>query len=127
MKANKVHKRLAKIEAMISDLTERYSKGALHIREALQDAKAAFAHVKEAISSQTSSGTVKNPPVKRKKAAVKKAAVKAPTAKTAKKSAPIKKAVKNTVGKKTVPAPIQKPLAPVQAATKPDAQVPMGK
>jgi hypothetical protein len=38
MKANKVRKRLAKIEAMISDLTERYSKGAFHIREALQNA-----------------------------------------------------------------------------------------
>ena len=143
MKANKVHKRLAKIEAMISDLTERYSKGAVHIREALQDAKAAFAHVKEAVSSQTSSGTAKNPPVKRKKAAVKKAAAKAPIAKTAKKSVPIKKAAKKTTVKKAAPAsvrkaPVQKDvpkasppvqMAPVavQVATGAAAQVPMGK
>jgi hypothetical protein len=119
MKATKALKRLAKIEALISDVMERYSSSALHIREALQDAKAAFVRVKEAVSSQASSGTAK------KKAAVKKAAVKTPTATTAKKSAPIKKAVKKRSAKKTVPAPLQTAPVSVQAATKPTAQVPI--
>jgi hypothetical protein len=119
MKANKVRKRLAKIEALISDLTERFSKGALPIR-ALQNAKAAIAHVKQAVSLQASSGTVKRAPLKRKKAAVKKAAAKAAIAKTGKKSVPIKKAAKKAAVKKTAPAL-------VQVATKSAAQVPIGK
>lgn len=89
MKANKALKRIAKIEALISDVTERYSKGALHVREALHDAKAAFARVQEAISSQAPSKRAKNPPAKRKKAAVKKAAAKAAGATAA--PAPVKK------------------------------------
>ena len=48
------------------DVTERYSKGA-HIREALQDAKAAVARAKEAVSLQASPGTPKSPPVKSSK------------------------------------------------------------
>lgn len=58
MKASKVHKRLAKIEELISDLTERYSKGAVHVRAALQGAKVAVNHLKAAVSS-TSPGTAK--------------------------------------------------------------------
>jgi len=138
-------KLLAKIEAMISDLTERYSKGAFHIREALHNAKAAVAHAKEAVLSHVSSEKAKRFPVKRKKAAVRKAAIKTPTAtrakkaaparkkaavkratarpaiaKTAKKNAPIKRPVKKAAAKKTAPAP-------VQAGTKSAAQVPIGK
>ncbi len=56
MKANKALKRLTKIEALISDVTERYSAGAHHIREALHEAKAAVARVKAAVKSQPSSG-----------------------------------------------------------------------
>ena len=59
MKAKKALKRLAKIEALISEVTERVSKGSLQIQEALQVAKAAFVRVKEAVSSQASSGTAK--------------------------------------------------------------------
>jgi len=59
MKASKVHKRLAKIEALIADLTERYSKGAVNVRAALQGAKVAVAHLKAAVSSQASPGTAK--------------------------------------------------------------------
>jgi hypothetical protein len=66
MKANKALKRLAKIEALMSDVTERYSS-APHIREVLQDAKAAVTRAKEAVSLQASSGTAKNPPVKHSK------------------------------------------------------------
>ncbi|MGD0777939.1 MAG: hypothetical protein ABSC05_34575, partial [Candidatus Solibacter sp.] len=63
MKTNKALKRLAKIEALISNVIERYSS-APHIREALQDAKAAVTRAKEAVSLQASSGTAKNPAVK---------------------------------------------------------------
>ena len=86
MKPNKALKRLTKIEKLIVDVTERYSKGALHIRGPLQDAKAAVARAKEAVSLQASPGTPKNPPVKsskpskatpaRKKTAVKRSAKK---------------------------------------------------
>jgi hypothetical protein len=66
MKGNKALKRLAKIEALMSDLTERYSASA-PIREVLQDAKAAVTRAKEAVSLQASSGTAKNLPVKHSK------------------------------------------------------------
>lgn len=126
MKASKALKRLAKIEALISDLTERYSKGAVQIREALQDAKAAFAHVKTTIRSQVSSNKAKRAPVNPKKAPAKKAAVKTLTAKTARKSAPIKKATKRVAAKKTTPAPVPA-AAPGQTATKPATEVSVGK
>ena len=64
MKTNKALKRLAKIEALMSDVMERYSAGAPDIREMLQDAKAAVTRAKEAVSLQASSGTAKNPAVK---------------------------------------------------------------
>jgi hypothetical protein len=60
MKANKALKRLTKIEALISDVTERYSAGARHIREALHEAKDAVARVKAAVRSQSPSGTAKS-------------------------------------------------------------------
>jgi hypothetical protein len=63
MKANKALKRLNKIEALISDVTERYLARAPHIRDVLQDAKAAVTRAKEAVSLQASSGKAKNPPV----------------------------------------------------------------
>jgi hypothetical protein len=68
MKANKALKRLAKIEMLMSDVTERYSASAPHIREVLQDAKAAVTRAKEVVSLQASSGTAKNPPGKRSNA-----------------------------------------------------------
>lgn len=115
MKANKALKRLAKIEALISDVTERYSNGALQIREALQDAKAAFARAKEAVGLQASSERVKRAHVKRKKADVQKAAVRASTARTGKKTAPIKKAAKRTVARDAAPPPVK--AAPEAAGT----------
>ena len=42
MKATKALKRLSKIEALMSEVSERYSSGASHMREALQDAMAAL-------------------------------------------------------------------------------------
>jgi hypothetical protein len=68
MKANKALKRLAKIEALMSDVTGRYSASAPHIREVLQAAKTAVTRAKEAVRLQASSGAAKNPPVKHSKA-----------------------------------------------------------
>ncbi len=73
MKANKALKRLAKIEALISDVSERYSSGPSHVREAIQDAMAAFARVKAVVNSQAA----RRPPVKLKKVAAKNAGAKA--------------------------------------------------
>ncbi len=61
MKANKALKRLAKIEALMSDVAERYSESVPHIREVLQHAKAAVTRAKEAVGLQASSETAKNP------------------------------------------------------------------
>ncbi len=62
MKSNKILKRIAKIEALMSKLTERSSASAAHVRELLRDAKAAITRAKEAV--QASSGAVKKGPVK---------------------------------------------------------------
>jgi hypothetical protein len=62
MKSKKVLKRIAKIEALISEVAERSSQSAPHVRELLRDAKAAIIRAKEAV--QASSGTAKNPPAK---------------------------------------------------------------
>ena len=126
MKAKTALKRLAKIEALILDLTERYSNGAGQIRESLQDAKAAFARVKKNINSQLSAEKPKGAPVKPKKAAVKSAATKTPAAKPVKKGAPIKKATKRAAAKKTAPAPVRT-STPVQTAITPAAQASVGK
>jgi len=137
MKANKALKRLAKIEALISDVAKRYSSGKTHVRDALQDAKAALARVKAAVSSRAPVKTAKkSPPIK--KAAKKRVAKKvAPARKktAAKKSAPVtrapkKRAAKKRVSKKTAPVPEQTvPIveqtapAPEQTATEPTAVV----
>jgi hypothetical protein len=116
MKANKALKRLAKIEEWMSDVMERYSGSAPHIRAVLQDAKAAVIRAKEAVSLQSSSGTTKNPPLKHssppskadtksaeEKAATKKAAVKVPPAKAAMTTARLHKPPrKPPLGKKAV-------------------------
>src|SRR5260370_10100192 len=64
MKTNKALKRLAKIEALMSDVTERYSARSPHIREVLRDAKAAVTREKEAVSLHASTGAAKNARVK---------------------------------------------------------------
>jgi len=80
MKANKALKRLTHVEDLLSDVMERYSASASDIRENLQSAKAAVGRAKDAVKSQESSE--KNA---RKKVGPKKAAVKVPRAKAAKK------------------------------------------
>ena len=119
MKANKALKRLAKIEALMSDVTERYSS-APHIREVLQDAKAAVTRAKEAVSLQASSGTTKNPPLKHskppskaatkkhwalKRAEAAKAQLTTAKKKSARKKAAVKKAATAKAAKKTTPVP----------------------
>jgi len=64
MKSKKVFKRIAKIEALISEVTERSSQSAPNVRELLRDAKAAVTRAKKALSLEASSGTAKNPPAK---------------------------------------------------------------
>jgi 1,2-phenylacetyl-CoA epoxidase PaaB subunit len=66
MKANKALKRLARIEELVSDVTDRYDAGAPSIREALRDAKDAVTRAKEAVSLHVSS-TATNSPVKSSK------------------------------------------------------------
>ena len=120
MKTSKVHKRLAKIEELITDLTAAYSKGAVHVRAALEGAKVAIDHLKASVSSQASPGAAKKSeapsadtlkPVKRKLSAAHKRAIRAGVqrrlaekrAATAKASGAAKKAApasKKTVAKK---------------------------
>lgn len=134
MKANKALKRLVKIEELMSGLTERYSAKEPHIREALQDAKAAVARAKEAVSLQASSGTPKNPAkpkrkhsvagrkpsqeaVPRRQARNRAGAAKADRA--AKKAAPARK--KSAVKKKAAKAPAARTAAtraPIKKAVK---------
>jgi hypothetical protein len=64
MKIQKALKRLAKIEALVSDLTERYSSNSAYTREALQDVKAAVEKAKTVVESQPSSGAAKKAPVR---------------------------------------------------------------
>ena len=115
MKANKALKRLAKIEALMSDVAERFSASAPHLREALKDLRAAVLSVKEAVKVQASAPTAKKTlstraARSRKRAAVKKAA--APKAKVAKKRTPARK-----VAKKSKPKPLASGTAQAVAAT----------
>ena len=58
MKPNKALKRLAKIEASVSDLAKRFRPSAPGVRELLQDAKAAVIRAKETVL-QVSAGIAK--------------------------------------------------------------------
>jgi hypothetical protein len=81
MKATKVLKRLTKIEALLSDVMERYSS-APYIREALQDAKTAVTRAKKAVSGPASSGAAKHPTRKYSAAPAPAATPEKPKAKT---------------------------------------------
>jgi hypothetical protein len=118
MKANKVLKRLAKIEALVSDVTARFSAGAPHVSGVLKDLKAAVARVKEAVSAHVALRTTKKKTTPaRKKAAARKKAVKAPKAKTAKRAVRTKRAVKKRAAEQTAPAPAQLAEAAAQEST----------
>jgi len=119
MKANKALKRLTKIEVLMSKVRDQFSANAPTLENVFQQATAAIARAKEAVGLQVSSkakarakapkATKRAIPVQ-KKAALEKL-VNAPTAKTAKKSAPVKKAAKKRRAKKALPAAV------AQAAT----------
>jgi ribonuclease E len=120
MNANKALKRLAKIEALVSDVARRFSASAPHVGDVLKDLKAAVGRVTEAVRTEVSSLTAKKKAAAapKKKTAKKKAAkpakvkaskVKAAKAKTPKKVARVKRAVKK-------PAPKQRAAAAVQSA-----------
>ena len=120
MKANKALKRLAKIETLMSDVAERFSASAPHLREALKDLKAAVLSVKEAVKVQTSSAAAKKKAPKKaaragKKAAGKKAAAPVAKAKTAKKRAPARKAAK-----KAQPRPVASAVHAAAATSNPE-------
>ncbi len=103
MKANKALKRLAKIEASVADLAKRFLPSAPHVRDVLQDAKAAVVRAKEAVL-QTSPGQAKKK-TKTKKASrqAKKsaAAAKKSTSKKVERKASVTKGKKRTPAKKS--------------------------
>src|ERR1035441_3665687 len=115
MKANKALKRLAKIEALMSDVTERYSVSAAHIREVLQDAKVAVTRAKEAVSLQASSGTAKYPPVKHSE----------PTSKATPESSKTKRELSAT-GRKAIISPTKKRGAAFHAEKQGETPEPAG-
>ncbi|MBK5293690.1 MAG: hypothetical protein JJE04_18680 [Acidobacteriia bacterium] len=108
MKTSKALKRLAKIEAAIADVTERFSASGPQIRALFKDLKAAAARAKEAVSLQPSSKPAKKAAKKaasaRKKSAPKKTPVNA-RVKAAGKSKPARQNVKKKAVKKTAPVP----------------------
>jgi hypothetical protein len=140
MKAQKAMKRLAKIEALMSDVTERYSTSAPNIRKALQDAKTAVTRAKNALNSLAASDTAKDAPVKqskptpkvKRKATAKKAAVKRATVvkrvrtltPKAAKRLPVKKAAKEKAVEEIVI--VARDMEMAAAASSTEATAPKG-
>ena len=81
MKATKALKRLTHVEDLISDVMARYTADAPEIQQQLLDAMAALGRAKDAVKVPIPSRTKSA----RKKTETKKAEVKVPTAKKAKK------------------------------------------
>lgn len=107
MKANKILKRISKIEALMSKVTDRSSASAPHIRELLRDAKAAVTRAKKAMRLQASSGTTKNPPA---------TGAKHPSKATPEASKPKRKL--SAAGRKAIVAATKKRWAAFHAAAK---------
>jgi hypothetical protein len=59
MKANKARKRLAKIEALISDVAKRYSPTTADVKEALENAATAIGRAIQAVNTASTSGKSK--------------------------------------------------------------------
>jgi hypothetical protein len=102
MKANKALKRLAKIETLMSEVAKRFSASGPHLREALNDLKAAVARVKEAVTVHAASAAAKKKaaPSGKKAMVAKPVAVKPPKTRISKKRAPAKKATRKLAAKK---------------------------
>jgi hypothetical protein len=119
MKATKALKCLTKIEASMSDVTDRYVTIAPAVRKALRDAMAAVTMAKDAVGFEVSSGTAATSPPALKKA---KAAKPAP-AKKASKKATAKKAVKTSTAKAaTKTAPVAVPAVAKLRSSRPASQ-----
>jgi len=114
MKANKALKRLTKIESLMSDVAERFSVSAPHLREALKDLKAAMLSVKEAVKVQASPAAKKAAPKK-----VARAGKKAVAKKAAKKHAPVRKFAKRTPPKRVAATAPQAEPMPAAAHAQP--------
>jgi len=54
VKPRKAHKRVSKLDEVLSDLAKSYSRGALHVHAAIEGAKVAVAHLKTAVSTPDS-------------------------------------------------------------------------
>src|SRR5690242_5714415 len=114
MKTTKALKRLAKIKALISDVTKRYSANAPHLRDVLRYAEDAVSRAKDAVGLHAKSRT-KAPTAKagraakrvapaRKKAPARAVARTSSKSKTPKRVTPVKKAPKKRAAKKMTPA-----------------------
>lgn len=113
MKPRKAHKRLSKLDELLSDLAKGYSRGALHVHAAIEGAKVAVAHLKNAVNEPASPAAKKTAapstdapkPAKRKLSAAHKRAIQegARRRAAAKKAAAADAAIKTTA-----PAPKKK-------------------
>lgn len=92
MKATKALKKLAKIEALLSNVSERYAASDHNIHALLEDAKDSMNRVKEAVTLQKSPAAKKAPAVIKKlvvkKSAARKAMAKKSAATTPEQAAP---------------------------------------
>jgi hypothetical protein len=114
VKPRKAHKRLSKLDELLSDLAKGYSKGALHVHAAIEGAKVAVSHLKNAVNTPTSPAAKKAEapstdapkPAKRKLSAAHKRAIQ----EGARRRAAAKKAaaIPDATVKKTAPAPKKK-------------------
>lgn len=122
MKAKKILKRIAKIESLMSKVTERSSASAPHIQELLREAITAIARAKKAV--QSSSETVKDTPAKSDEQVAAKKSAPAVAKKTGKKVA-AKKATPVKVAKSPALEVAKSPAkkAPVKAAKAPTRRV----
>jgi hypothetical protein len=131
MKVNKALKRLAKIEALMSNVAARYSPSAPRTREVLQDAKAAVARAREAVEAffRTAKNAAK--PKRKRSAAGRKASQEEPqrraqkravagkAGRAAKKASPArKKAAVKKAAAKAPAAKTPKKRAPIKRAAK---------
>ncbi len=123
MKANKALKRIAKIESLTSDVIRRLAKGAPHVSDLLKDLKAAVLRVKEAVSTQVSSGTAKKKAAPARKKGAKKTVAKASRAKAAKK-APKRKTVKKVARAKRAAAAATQTASALPPQAETDLQKP---
>ena len=67
MKAKKALKRLARVEALLSDVMDRYASSEQDLKDLLGEAKASVARAKQTLNVKASSTAAKKPPAKAEK------------------------------------------------------------